>query len=52
MSITFDPGALLYAVVEYLKSTKHICEPVTHKPEHGLKLGISHKHAQIYAKKH
>ncbi len=34
MSITFDPGALLYAVVEYLKSTKHICEPVTHKPEH------------------
>ena len=34
MSITFDPTTLLYAVVEYLKSTKHIYDPVDRKPEH------------------
>lgn len=34
MSVTFDPTTLLYAVVEYLKSTKHIYDPVDHKPEH------------------
>ncbi len=34
MSISFDPTALLYAVVEYLKSTKHLTDPVDHKPEH------------------
>ena len=33
MSIIFDSTALLYAVVEYLKSTKHIYDPVDHKPE-------------------
>jgi hypothetical protein len=34
MSIAFDPTTLLYAVVEYLKSTKHIYDSVDHKPEH------------------
>ena len=34
MSVTFDPTTLLYAVVEYLKSAKHIDDPVDHKPEH------------------
>lgn len=34
MSINFDSLALLYAVVEYLTSTKHIYDPVNHKPEH------------------
>jgi len=33
MSITFDPTTRFYAVVEYLKSTKHIYDPVNHKPE-------------------
>lgn len=30
---THDPTTLLYAVVEYLKSTKHLYDPVDHKPE-------------------
>jgi hypothetical protein len=34
MSISFDPTTLLYAVVEYLKSTEHLYDPVNHKPEH------------------
>ncbi len=34
MSITFNPTTLLYAVVEYLKSTKHIYDPVDNKPKH------------------
>ncbi len=33
MSITFDPATLLYAVVEYLRSTKHLYDPVNDKPE-------------------
>lgn len=33
MSITFDPTTLLYAVVEYLKSSDHIYDPVDTKPE-------------------
>lgn len=33
MSITFDPNTLLYAVVEYLKASKHIYDPVDTKPE-------------------
>lgn len=33
MSITFDPTTLLYAVVEYLKSSEHIYDPVDTKPE-------------------
>ncbi len=33
MSITFDPITLFYVVVEYLKSTKHIYDPIDHKPE-------------------
>ena len=34
MSITFDPTIPLYAVVEHLKSTKHLYDSVDHKPEH------------------
>lgn len=33
MSIVFDPTTLLYAVVEYLKSSEHIYDPVDTKPE-------------------
>ncbi len=33
MSIPFDPPSLLYAVVEYLKTSNHIDDPVTIKPE-------------------
>ncbi|MBE2223946.1 MAG: hypothetical protein IAF02_20565 [Anaerolineae bacterium] len=33
MSISFDPTTLLYAVVEYLKSSEHIYDPVDAKPE-------------------
>lgn len=33
MSITFNPDSLLYAVVEYLKSSEHIYDPVDAKPE-------------------
>lgn len=33
MSISFDPTTLLYAVVEYLKSSDHIYDPVDAKPE-------------------
>lgn len=33
MSISFDPTTLLYAVVEYLKSSEHIYDPVDTKPE-------------------
>lgn len=33
MSITFDPTTLLYAVVEYLKSSEHIYDPVDTRPE-------------------
>lgn len=33
MSITFDPTALPYAVVEYLKSSEHIYDPVDTNPE-------------------
>jgi hypothetical protein len=28
MSATFNPVALLYAVVEYLKSSEHVYDPV------------------------
>jgi hypothetical protein len=33
MSITFDPTTLLYAIVEYLKSSDHIYDPVNTRPE-------------------
>lgn len=33
MSITFDPPTLRYAVVEYLKTSKHIYDPVDTKPD-------------------
>ena len=33
MSIPFDPPSLLYAVVEYLKTSNHISDPVVTKPE-------------------
>jgi hypothetical protein len=33
MSIPFDLPSLLYAVVEYLKTSNHIDNPVTTKPE-------------------
>lgn len=33
MSITIDPTTLLYAVVEYLKPSSHIYDPVDTKPE-------------------
>lgn len=33
MSVTFDPNILLYAVVEYLKPSEHIYDPVDTKPE-------------------
>ena len=33
MSITFNRTTLLYAIVEYLKSSEHIYDPVDAKPE-------------------
>lgn len=33
MSLAFDPTTLLYAVIEYLKSSEHIYDPVDTKPE-------------------
>jgi hypothetical protein len=33
MSILYDPNTLAYAVVEYLKSSQHIYDPVDGKPE-------------------
>jgi hypothetical protein len=33
MSIVHDPNILPYAVVEYLKSSEHIYDPVDGKPE-------------------
>lgn len=33
MSVTFNPGTLLYAVVKYLKSSEHIYDPVDTEPE-------------------
>jgi hypothetical protein len=33
MSITFDPATLLYAAIEYLKSSKHIYNPVDTEPK-------------------
>lgn len=33
MSVTFDPTTLLYAVIEHLKSSEHIFDPVDTKPE-------------------
>ncbi|MCI0723918.1 MAG: hypothetical protein L0338_33915 [Acidobacteria bacterium] len=35
MSVTFSPDRLLYAVVEYLKASQHIYDPVDAKPERG-----------------
>lgn len=32
MSVVFDPTTLLYAVVEYLKSSKHLYDPVDAQP--------------------
>ena len=34
MIITFDPSTLFYAIIECLKSAKHIYDPVDHKLEH------------------
>lgn len=34
MNIVFDPTTPFYAVVEHLKSTRHIYDPVDHKPEY------------------
>jgi hypothetical protein len=33
LSVTFNPTTLFYAVVEYLKSSDHIYDPVDTKPE-------------------
>ena len=33
MSIPYDPTSLLYAVVEYLKTSNHISDPVATQPE-------------------
>ena len=33
MSVLFDPDALTFAVVEYLKISEHIYDPVATKPE-------------------
>lgn len=33
MSVNFNPDEMMYAVVEYLKSSDHIYDPVDGKPE-------------------
>jgi hypothetical protein len=33
MSIPYDSATLLYAVVEHLPDSKHLCDPVDIKPE-------------------
>ena len=33
MSVTFNPDEMMYAVVEYLKSSDHIYDPVDGQPE-------------------
>lgn len=33
MSVTFNPDEMMYAVVEYLKSSDHIYDPVDGRPE-------------------
>lgn len=32
MSVTFNPNTIHYAVVEYLPSSSHLCDPVDTKP--------------------
>ena len=33
MSVTYNPDSVMYAIVEYLKSSEHIYDPVDMKPE-------------------